>query len=111
MSDRDGNPKYKFSRDAAHSFPVIRHRCQQSAILDIDDNGKITSGSVTSLIGAVKNGEHIRIVSDGSYSFPVDNLEYDTAESMVGAMAIWSVSMKTKTVGRTKINSFQVIYY
>ena len=90
-------------------IPVIRYRCNQSPILDIENNGKITSGSLTLLIAAVKDGEDIRIVSDGSYSFPADNLEYDTAESMVGAMAIWSVSMKTKTVGRTKINSFQVM--
>ena len=77
-------------------------------MLGIDNNGKVTSGSVTSLIEAVKNGEDIRIAAGGSYSFPVDNVEYDTAESMVGAMSIWSVSMTTKVVGGTKIQTFQV---
>ena len=63
---------------------------------------------MTSLIQSVKNGEDIRITTGGSYSFPVDNLEYDAAESVVGAMSIWSVSMTTNVVGGTKIQSFQV---
>ena len=63
---------------------------------------------MASLIEAVKNGEDIRIAAGGSYSFPVDNVEYDVAESVVGAMSIWSVSNTIKVVGRTKIQTFQV---
>ena len=102
-------PPCSLTENQCYFLSIVRHRFSQSPILDIDYDGKVTSGSVTSLIRAVKNGEDIRIAAGGSYSFPVDNLEYDVAESVVGAMSIWSVSMIAKVVGRTMIQSFQVI--
>ena len=58
----------------------------------------------------MKNAEDIRIIVDEGYSFPADNLEYNPAETLVAAMAIWHVSQQIVTLDGVKVAKFQVSY-
>ena len=92
-------------------FPfVFRQSCNQLPILSVSSDGNVLSGSIAAVVSATKNAEDIRIISNGGYSFPADNIEYDTSESSVGAMGIWHVSRKTVTKGGIRTIAFQVCH-
>lgn len=77
-------------------------------ILSVSSNGNVLSGSIAAVVSATKNAADIRIISNGGYSFPADNLEYDTSETSVGAMGIWHVSQKTVTKRGIRTKAFKV---
>ena len=74
---------------------TCRPRCNKNPIYRVNNQGSVLHGSVADVIGAVKNGQDIRITSSSSsYTFLADNLAFDGSETEVAAQALWHVSQK-----------------
>lgn len=73
----------------------IRPSCDKSPIYRVNQRGTVLKGSVSDVVTAVKHGHNVRITtSSKSYTFPADNLAFDTTETEVAAQSLWHVSQE-----------------
>ena len=76
--------------------------------MSLSQNGSVISGSIDSVIDAVKLGHSISILEDEKQISPVDNLQYDFDETTVGAMVIWRIRTEETLVAGSKAVVFTV---
>ena len=81
---------------------TLRERCNNKPILTVTSDGSIESGSVSSVIGAVKFGQDIHVAINNwpmGYSVNIDNIEYNDIEDRFTAMDIWQITSTVEPWG------------
>ena len=74
-------------------FSNLRERCYSKPLLSDSEYDDENSGSVLSVIDAMKSGQDIYVtINDEIHSLSVDNIECNEMEDEVAAMDIWQIT-------------------
>ena len=90
-------------------FSYVYRDAATTHLVSLDDYGGVTAGNKSNVINAIQQGHGVRINTlESRYSFPADVLEYNAANDLAAATALWHVSQEDVTRDGVTVKDFKV---